>query len=215
MAEETYKLTYFDLRARAEPARAMLTMAGQKFEDIRVLPQNWENLKPETPLGFLPILETSRGTICQTPVINYYVAEKTGYLPDDEFERVQCNSILHTLNDLSAFVSKNVLLSELYKHCPSPDNIDELKEQARYELRKTSTFIQGLSRKGSKFIFGDKMTAADITMFCSWMLIEPVFPRSKSKEDWLNKFMESMETDSKFAKYLQERPDDILSRAAT
>ncbi|XP_067934076.1 glutathione S-transferase 1-like isoform X2 [Watersipora subatra] len=184
MAEETYKLTYFDLRARAEPARAMLTMAGQKFEDIRVLPQNWENLKP-------------------------------GYLPDDEFERVQCNSILHTLNDLSAFVSKNVLLSELYKHCPSPDNIDELKEQARYELRKTSTFIQGLSRKGSKFIFGDKMTAADITMFCSWMLIEPVFPRSKSKEDWLNKFMESMETDSKFAKYLQERPDDILSRAAT
>ncbi|XP_067943254.1 hematopoietic prostaglandin D synthase-like [Watersipora subatra] len=132
MAVKTYKLTYFNLRARREPARTMFTRAGQKFENIRVLPQNWENVKP-------------------------------GYLPDGAFERVHCNSVLHTLNDLSAFVSKNVFLSELCK-----------------------------------------MTAADITTFCSWMLIKLVFPWSEFNNDWLNKVMENMETDPKFAKYLQD-----------
>ncbi|XP_067947645.1 glutathione S-transferase 3-like [Watersipora subatra] len=163
MAEETYKLTYFNLRAREKPARAMFTMAGQNFEDIRILLQNWENLKPS------------------------YLSDD-----DDEFERVQCNSVLHTLNDLSAF------------HYPSPDNIEELKEQARCELRTNTKFIQGLLREGSKFIFGDRMTAADITMFCSWMLIKPAFPWSEFNSDWLNKVMENMKTDSKLAKCLQE-----------
>ena len=45
MAEETYKLIYFDLKARAEPARAMFFMTGQKFEDVRILFQDWGKLK--------------------------------------------------------------------------------------------------------------------------------------------------------------------------
>ena len=32
---------YFDARGRAEPARMMLTLAGQKFEDFRFSDEEW------------------------------------------------------------------------------------------------------------------------------------------------------------------------------
>ena len=36
-----YKLTYFDLRGRAEVVRLLLAAAGQKFEDERVEGKQW------------------------------------------------------------------------------------------------------------------------------------------------------------------------------
>merc|ERR1712211_211149 len=55
------KLTYFDLRARADPTRLILAQAGVEFEDER-LPAPWDDMapwtamKPTTPFGVLPIL---------------------------------------------------------------------------------------------------------------------------------------------------------------
>ena len=40
-----YKLTYFDLRARAECARQIFAQAGVKYEDIRVSREDWANMK--------------------------------------------------------------------------------------------------------------------------------------------------------------------------
>merc|ERR1711872_788318 len=57
----TIKLTYFELRARAEPCRLLLAYAGSEYEDER-LPAPWDNmapwttLKPNTPWGQVPLL---------------------------------------------------------------------------------------------------------------------------------------------------------------
>ena len=52
------KLTYFNLRARAEPARLVLAYAGAKYEDVR-LPAPWDNPKPWADLKpDLQLLET-------------------------------------------------------------------------------------------------------------------------------------------------------------
>ena len=38
-----YKLTYFDLRARAEPTRIVFAYAGVHYEDVRVSFEEWGN----------------------------------------------------------------------------------------------------------------------------------------------------------------------------
>jgi hypothetical protein len=46
MSEHKYKLTYFDLRGRAEVARLVLGAAGQTCEDVRIGWDQWPELKP-------------------------------------------------------------------------------------------------------------------------------------------------------------------------
>ena len=46
------KLTYFNLRGRAEPARLILAHAGVDFEDNRVKHEEWPALKPSMLITF-------------------------------------------------------------------------------------------------------------------------------------------------------------------
>jgi len=42
----SYKLSYFDGRGRAEPARYLFAYTGTKYTDVRVTQEEWPALKP-------------------------------------------------------------------------------------------------------------------------------------------------------------------------
>ena len=44
----TYKLTYFDIRGKAEPARLVFAQVGVPYEDIRIRQDKWTEMKPST-----------------------------------------------------------------------------------------------------------------------------------------------------------------------
>lgn len=75
-----YVLTYFNSPGRAETARHMLVQAGVAFEDRRLNPEQWQELKPKAPLKQLPILDVEgMDTICQSPAIERYIAKVVRY----------------------------------------------------------------------------------------------------------------------------------------
>ena len=47
-----YKITYFNVKARGELARLVLTAAGVEFEDNRVDSDKWKELKAGNILNF-------------------------------------------------------------------------------------------------------------------------------------------------------------------
>merc|ERR1711872_882211 len=98
------KLTYFNLRARAEPARLILKQAGADFEDCR-LPAPWDDaapwtaLKPMTPFGVLPLLCVDGTVLSQSKTIARYVAAEHGLAGKNSMENAQMDEIVDALAD--------------------------------------------------------------------------------------------------------------------
>ena len=69
------KLHYFDLMARAEPVRMMLTRAGVEFEDCRYTGEAWVAFKASGVLEFgqMPMLEIDGAKLTQSKAICDYV----------------------------------------------------------------------------------------------------------------------------------------------
>ncbi|PIC34831.1 hypothetical protein B9Z55_014369 [Caenorhabditis nigoni] len=71
-----YKLSYFDVRALAEPARLIFALFDVPFEDHRVSVEEWNELKKKTHYGQLPVLEVDGVGIGQSMSITRYLARK-------------------------------------------------------------------------------------------------------------------------------------------
>ena len=57
-----YKLTYFDIRGRAETSRMLFAMAAQDYEDVRVTREQWQELKPSESLS-MPYFTSCLGSM--------------------------------------------------------------------------------------------------------------------------------------------------------
>jgi hypothetical protein len=57
---ETYRLTYFDIRGRAEFIRWLFAYSQQPFTDDRINMTDWPVLKPTVPFEQVPVLEVNK-----------------------------------------------------------------------------------------------------------------------------------------------------------
>jgi hypothetical protein len=58
------KLVYFNIKARAEPTRLALHIAGIPFEDVRIEHDAWPAMKAAMPFGQIPVRRRSLGALC-------------------------------------------------------------------------------------------------------------------------------------------------------
>jgi hypothetical protein len=52
---EKYKLTYFNMKALAEPIRLILALGGVEYEDVRIERSQWPEIK-QSKIQFLRFL---------------------------------------------------------------------------------------------------------------------------------------------------------------
>lgn len=75
------KLTYFNIRARAETARLVLELAGASYENDFVDFQTWPTLKANYPYKQIPVYsdeDLGDTVLAQSNTIARYLAEKHG-----------------------------------------------------------------------------------------------------------------------------------------
>lgn len=98
------KLTYFNLRARGEPARLILAQGGVVYEDHRITSPfediaPWLVHKPSTPYGQLPVLCVDGVEIAQSMTIARYCATLAGLEGKTALECAQMDEVVDALSD--------------------------------------------------------------------------------------------------------------------
>ena len=97
----TYKLIYFNVKARAEVTRLIFAQAGVQYEDKRVTWEEWKELKPNTPYGELPVLEVDGKQFAGSGPIARFVAERFNLAGSNDFENADIASIIVVLQALT------------------------------------------------------------------------------------------------------------------
>ncbi|KAJ3244594.1 hypothetical protein HDU78_010700 [Chytriomyces hyalinus] len=151
------KLTYFNIKARAEPIRLALAINSIPFEDERIDRSKWMELKPTTTFGQLPLLTVNGdNVIAQSTAILRYVG-KLGSLklyPDDPLKAALVDQLIAQVQDVEASLR------------PSGEEKDAVKKLAmRVEL--ASKTLPPLFAALDAFVaksFGKYATGADISI---------------------------------------------------
>ncbi|GJQ67272.1 hypothetical protein Trydic_g15972 [Trypoxylus dichotomus] len=96
------KFTYFNVKGLGEPVRLLLKYGGIDFVDHRIEGSEWPELKSKTPFGQLPIYEENGNVMYQSVSIARYVAKKVKLVGDSNWEALEIDAIVDTVNDLRA-----------------------------------------------------------------------------------------------------------------
>lgn len=158
----TYKLTYFNLKARAEPTRYLFALAGVEFEDVRISDEEWQKLKASefAPLKQIPILEMDGEKLYQSHAIHYFVAEETGFLGTSAIERGKILAIVETCRDLSLKLAES-------KFEKDETRKEELKKGLHETIPKYTAFFESQlnQNKESDWFVAKKVSLADVMVF--------------------------------------------------
>ncbi|PZC81046.1 hypothetical protein B5X24_HaOG200242 [Helicoverpa armigera] len=93
---------YFKMKGLGEPCRLLLAYGGVDFEDIRFERhgQEWQDFKPKTPFGQVPILEMDGKTYAQSYSIARFLGRKFGLGGDNIQEEFEIDQIVDLIDDL-------------------------------------------------------------------------------------------------------------------
>lgn len=151
------KLTYFPAAGRTWGLRIAMFKAFGKdgWVDERIQFSDWKNMKPNTPLGSLPILTFNGHTLTQCDALTRWAGKQAGLYPSDAMAAFWVDEAMTT-----AFEALN--------NTPGRGLTTEEKKKAReaYAEGFLSTALLFLeSRVGAMpFLTGDDLTIGDLTI---------------------------------------------------
>ena len=199
----TYKLTYFNGKARAEVTRFIFAQAGVQYEDKRVTWEEWKELKPNTPYGQLPVLEVDGKQFAGSGPIARFVAERFNLAGSNDFENADIASIIVVLQAPTEKIfdyffekdeTRKADLKKALEEEHIPKNLGALEKRAAG------------NNSASGWIWGAKVTYAELCAYHVLSYCKMISPNVLDKYPVLAKMYTSVENLPNIAKWLEERP---------
>jgi len=200
----TYKLSYFDIRGRAEVCRLLFAAAGVPYEDNRVERSRWPDLKASTPFGQMPVLEVDGIKLCQSKAIARYLAGEFGFAGETALDRARVDMIVDCGEDV-------MIPSVTFFH--EKDETKQAELKAKFEKETLPAALQLFEKLlkgnngGDSYFVGDKMTWADIGFadLCTWFSsLQVQIPFDDVPK--LKALKERVESTPKIAEWIKNRP---------
>ena len=198
-----YTLTYFNLRGRAEVTRLIFAQAGVEYEDKRITNEQWAELKPTTPTGTVPLLEVDGEMFHGSRPFSRFVAERHGLAGTNDLENLQLAGIVDTIADLL------LKLMPFFFEKDDTRKAQLLKDFAETHAPRYLGILEkmaGANNSAGDWLYGPKVTYADISLFVTNDIISKVVPNTLDKYPALTKLITSVENLPNIAKWLKERP---------
>jgi glutathione S-transferase len=160
------KLTYFNLRARGEPARLILEQAGAEYEDHRIESPfvdvaPWVAYKPSTPYGQLPVLCDDGVEIAQSMTIARYCAAKHGLAGSNALENAQMDEVVDGISEATE-KQYNAFLFE-------KDEAKKAELQKKFNEDVLPTLFKNLEKRlgerGGEYMAANKLSWADMILY--------------------------------------------------
>ncbi|KAL5014353.1 hypothetical protein ScPMuIL_008623 [Solemya velum] len=197
-----YKVTYFNVRARAELTRLVFAAAGQEFEDIRVDREAWQKMKPSVLTGQLPMLEVDGKVVNQSSCMARYLAKEFGLLGKTNMDAAQIETIVECCNDLRDQMTKAFFFEK-----------DETKkEELKKEMVEThypkflGLLDKILDANGGDYLYGKELTLADLAVVDLLEGATERFSCSLAEHPKVAAHKKRIEELPKIAEWLKKRP---------
>jgi len=165
------RLTYFEMRGRAEAIRLFLHATQTAFEDDRVVAADeWEALGPKLPFGGLPIYETDGALLCESHAILRYMGRKLGAATRNDLSQAELDSAHDAIAEAQ---------EDLWRFNWVEDYYDHFESYARNTLHDRLVRLERwLSRNRADRAewFGNHFSHVDCVAFCYLDEIDAFFP---------------------------------------
>jgi len=200
-----YKLTYFNVRARAEPIRFIFAVAGVPYEDLRIERSDWPAFKEKCPWGKVPLLEVDGQTLAESAAICRFLAKRFNLTGSNDIEAARCDEYVDAMMDFRTHWRAYYWESDETKKA-------ELKtkffDNAKVYLPK---FEKILKASGGPFLLGSKVTWADLHIAHTLAFYEETVDAGILKDyPTLLKFKEVVFDIPQIKKWVAERPQTTM-----
>lgn len=155
-----YKLSYFDVRALAEPIRLLFALQGVEYTDERIQRDNWPAIKDTKPWGNMPVLEEADGkVVSQSGAILRYLGKKYGLFGSTDFEAAKIDEMIEATTDLRTACFKVFMEADAEKKAEGQAKLKS--ETFPFYLKRWSAILE---KNGTGYLVGNKLSVADLNV---------------------------------------------------
>jgi glutathione S-transferase len=198
-----YKLTYFNGRGRAEPARLILAYADAKYEDNRVEGATWAALKPKTPFGQVPVLEIDGGkvTLAQSKTIYRYLANEFNLVPKDHIQAARADMLVDGHDDVLKHFTPWFLEKD-----PAKKQEIWKKLETEHIAPFVALYEKFLTTNGTGYFVTNSITWADIYLYDVFSSLKSKSPHLFEGHAKLAEFVDKIGKEPKIKAWVDKRP---------